>query len=194
MSSYHFTSTGFSQRDSAWGPARLGTSPSHTLASAGCLVTAAAEMMYRWNIKTDPGKLNRWLSKNGGYAGTHLFVFNSLENWPDFTLPAIKLDELIDCRKVPAPVGSIQCSLDFSFTHDQPSLGLLIQVAFNPYQRGSQHWVMGYMNTRINGEDDIQVMDPWTGKMISLLSGPYGRPDWDLERMIMRVAVYKLVE
>jgi uncharacterized protein YvpB len=57
-----------SQQDGKWAGAPLGTSPTETVGSAGCAITAVAMMLRYYGMDTDPGALNGWLTQNGGYA------------------------------------------------------------------------------------------------------------------------------
>jgi hypothetical protein len=67
----------FSQRDPRWANDQLGSS-SHTIAQAGCLITAAASMLTDFGVPIDPGRLNRWLRSHNGYADDCLFRFTSV--------------------------------------------------------------------------------------------------------------------
>jgi hypothetical protein len=67
-----------SQQDGAWAAARLGTSPSETIGSAGCAITAVAMLLRYYGIDTDPGRLNAWLTANGGYAWDDQLIWNAI--------------------------------------------------------------------------------------------------------------------
>ncbi len=58
----------FSQRDTAWSANTLGTT-TDTIATQGCAVTATAMALKYRGANLDPGKLNAYLTKNGGIAG-----------------------------------------------------------------------------------------------------------------------------
>lgn len=185
--------TGYSQRDPRWATARLGTSSKYTIGNAGCLITATAEMLRRMYLRaTDPGMLNRWLTNNGGYAEGYKFVFNAIERLPRYP---VHLVELIDCTDRPAPTQKI---LDYlrETTELGPylQLGILLRINMTPYGADSEHWVLATELHGIHGETDIAVVDPWIGQEITLMTGPYGRPDWDIARMVYRIAVYRVGE
>jgi len=57
----------FQQCDARWGGQQLGTCANTTLCSSGCAVTAVAMIFRYFGVDTDPGRLNAWLTSNGGY-------------------------------------------------------------------------------------------------------------------------------
>lgn len=65
----------FSQRDAAWSRQKLGTSTS-TIGSAGCAMTCVASELKFRGADVDPGKLNTWLTKNGGYSNGNLIAWD----------------------------------------------------------------------------------------------------------------------
>src|SRR5437773_206529 len=61
----------YSRKDSQWASQNLGTS-SYTMAGYGCAVTSMAmELKFR-GADVDPGKLNQWLTANGGFVSGYL--------------------------------------------------------------------------------------------------------------------------
>lgn len=56
------------QQDPAWGGARLGASPTDSIASSGCAITAVTMLLHDYGMDTNPGAFNAWLTPNGGYA------------------------------------------------------------------------------------------------------------------------------
>src|SRR5207247_10388049 len=66
-----------SQQNGAWAGARLGTSPTETIGSAGCAITAVTMMLRHSGINTDPGTFNAWLTANGGYAFDDELIWNA---------------------------------------------------------------------------------------------------------------------
>lgn len=61
----------YSQKDSQWASQKLGTS-NLTMGGYGCAVTSMAmELKFR-GADVDPGKLNQWLTANGGYSSGNL--------------------------------------------------------------------------------------------------------------------------
>lgn len=57
----------FSQNDPRWAADPLGPT-SNTLGQEGCAVASAAMVLKSYGIDTDPGRLNKLLSQNGGYT------------------------------------------------------------------------------------------------------------------------------
>ncbi len=58
----------YKQCDPKWGKEQLGTSPTETICSAGCLMSSAAMALYAiGNTQFNPSTLNKWLTANGGY-------------------------------------------------------------------------------------------------------------------------------
>src|SRR5207247_2160338 len=66
------------QQDGAWAGARLGTSPTETIGSAGCAIAAVTMMLRYYGINTDPGAFNAWLTANGGYAFDDQLIWNAV--------------------------------------------------------------------------------------------------------------------
>jgi len=87
--------------DGSWERDNLGTSETLTIRTHGCALTAASMVLKYLDIRTNPGRLNRWLLKNGGYA----------DGWDDsssaylgkvriiWTVPADKLDRISEYRR-----------------------------------------------------------------------------------------------
>jgi hypothetical protein len=57
----------FAQSDPRWGDDQLGATPS-SMAEAGCAVCSAAMVLAFYGQDIDPGRLNDFLSDNGGYT------------------------------------------------------------------------------------------------------------------------------
>jgi hypothetical protein len=73
----------FKQCDSQWGSNKLGTS-SNTICSSGCLMSSVSMVINDCKKLVDgsaanPGTLNKWLTKNGGYASGDLFIWDSVK-------------------------------------------------------------------------------------------------------------------
>src|SRR5690349_20412751 len=56
----------FRQNDPKWGADHLGAT-SNTIGGQGCALTSAAMVLASYGIDTDPQRLNRYVSENGGY-------------------------------------------------------------------------------------------------------------------------------
>ncbi len=67
----------FKEADPRWAADALDGSRS-TLGRGGCAVCSAAMMLAHFGVDTDPGRLNRFLSANGGYASGDLIVWDKL--------------------------------------------------------------------------------------------------------------------
>jgi hypothetical protein len=141
------------QQDGAWAGARLGTSPTETIGSAGCAITAVAMMLRYYGIKTDPGTFNAWLTADGGYAFDDQLIWNAVTHYsagrvafsgwlgPDPNVIATELDA---GRPVVAEV----------------QLG------------GNQHFVLLTGYTLSGG---LVIDDPWFGDAVSF-NARYGDP------------------
>ncbi|MCX6966374.1 MAG: C39 family peptidase [Verrucomicrobia bacterium] len=57
----------FAQGDPRWGDAPLGSTPG-TLRAEGCAITSAAMVLASYGIDTDPGRLNRFLTRHNGFT------------------------------------------------------------------------------------------------------------------------------
>ena len=68
----------FKQCDSRWGSERLGTHPTNTICSAGCLMSSAAMALTGIDNSYNPSSLNTWLNGHGGYVSGDLFVWASI--------------------------------------------------------------------------------------------------------------------
>lgn len=68
----------YKQCDSQWGSQKLGTSPTNTICSAGCLMSSAAMALKAIGSNQNPSTLNAWLIGHGGYVSGDLFVWASI--------------------------------------------------------------------------------------------------------------------
>jgi peptidase C39-like protein len=141
------------QQDGAWAGAPLGTSPTETVGSAGCAITAVAMMLRYYGMDTDPGALNSWLTGNGGYAFDDQLIWAAVTSYsrgrvgfsgwlgPDLNVITTELDE---GRPVVAEVRLY----------------------------GNQHFVLltGYTT-----EGGYEVLDPWFGDS-QTVGARYGDP------------------
>ena len=142
-----------SQQNGAWAGARLGTSPTETIGSAGCAITAVTMMLRHSGINTDPGTFNAWLTANGGYAFDDELIWDAVTRYsggrvafsgwfgPD---PNVISPELDAGRLVIAEV----------------QLG------------GNQHFVLLTGYTLSGG---LVIDDPWFGDVVSF-NARYGDP------------------
>ncbi len=71
-----FNATGFGcpkwilykQCGESWSNDRLGTSSKNTICTAGCAMSSVSMYLQTRGISSNPGSLNAWLTKNGGYV------------------------------------------------------------------------------------------------------------------------------
>lgn len=73
----------YKQCGEKWSNHALGTSTTETICDAGCAMSSVAMSLatYRERVDgkhTDPGTLNSWLVKHGGYVDTDLIVWNAV--------------------------------------------------------------------------------------------------------------------
>ena len=141
-----------SQQDGAWAAAPLGTSPTETVGSAGCAITAVTMMLRNDGIATDPESFNGWLTANGGYAYDDQLIWGAVTTYTD---------------------GRVAFSGWFG-----PDLGLIQQEldAYRPVVAevslgGNQHFVLltGYT------ADGFMINDPWFGDSVRF-NDRYGDP------------------
>jgi len=170
--------TAFSQRDPRWADIRLGLSGQETIGLAGCLMTCVASLVRDIaGLDTDPGRLNRWLARNGGYLDGNLFVFASVAKL------GLKLKDVVPCMQTAAPVGRITETL-------AAGGGVLVKVDFDPGGAIQQHWVR-VLELKA---DDAVVMDPWLppGNEVYWLMPRYAIPAWpDPATAILHIALYE---
>jgi Peptidase_C39 like family len=69
------------QQDGAWGGAPLGSSPTDTIASAGCAITSVTMLLRYYGMNTDPGAFNSWLNGNGGYANNDQLIWGAVTSY-----------------------------------------------------------------------------------------------------------------
>jgi hypothetical protein len=69
------------QQDPAWASAPLGSSPTETIGSAGCAITAVTMMLRYYGVDTDPGIFNAWLTANGGYAFSDQLIWDAVTRY-----------------------------------------------------------------------------------------------------------------
>ncbi len=135
--------TAFSQRDPRWANDRLGDS-TYTMATAGCLVTAAASMLVDFGVETDPGRLNQWLRENNGYKDGCLFRF--------YALARLGADLVQLIRPPAAPLTGYV--LDAVDDDDHAAIAEL------PRDAANTHWVRICAGI-IDSGFTWYIMDPW---------------------------------
>lgn len=141
------------QGDPAWAGARLGASPTDTIASAGCAITAVTMMLGYYGIQTDPASLNAWLTPSGGYAYWDQLVWDAVTRYSG---------------------GQVAFSGWFG-----PDLGLIQReldagrpVVAEVQLWGNQHFVL---LTGYTSDGGFAINDPWFGDSVRF-SDRYGDP------------------
>jgi hypothetical protein len=71
--------TMYKQCDSQWGSQQLGTC-SETICSAGCAMSSVAMILATKGAGKNPGSLDSWLTKNGGYSSGCLINWASVDS------------------------------------------------------------------------------------------------------------------
>jgi hypothetical protein len=172
--------THYWQQAPPWRAVRLGTS-NQTIGNYGCAVCALASYLadagaWMSNGPTEPGTLNRWLARNGGFYRGNLLIFDSVRDL------GVEVVEYIDCRQYPAPMDIIGNAV-------MQELGVLVQVDFRPGGGQNSHFVR-LLEVEA---DDCLIMDPWMadGYGITWMMPRYALPSWnDPARAIMRAIIY----
>ncbi|WNG40445.1 transglycosylase SLT domain-containing protein [Archangium violaceum] len=142
----------YRQGDKAWGSRTLGSSSS--LAAAGCAMTATAMAISKISGKViNPGELDKYLDKHGGYAGNGL-------KW-DVAAKAAGLS----ARTQPWSLSTINKQLDAG----RPVVvGVDYKAGGNGGGNGTDHWITITGRGKQNGKPVYYANDPATGKQITL--------------------------
>jgi LysM repeat protein len=142
----------FKQGDAEWGKRALGTGSS--IGAAGCAMTATAMAVSKISGKTiNPGQMDAWLDKNGGYSGNGL-------NWDKAaqmgglhaTSAAWNLDTINKQVDAGRPVV----------------VGVDYKAGSNGGANGTDHWIAITGRGQENGKPVYYANDPATGKQITL--------------------------
>jgi hypothetical protein len=169
----------FSQHHPSYADRRVGTGY-QTIEQIGCLLCSATDMLVASGVTTNPGHLNRWLARNGGFVSSNLFVFGAVEPL------GVRLEAVIDCHAVPAPMDRVEATLEAGGW-------ALAMVDFRPWTPVvDQHWVR--LIGSVDGREDYLIMDPWLppGAEVFTLMTRYARPSWPAPwRAIFRLALYR---
>ena len=142
-----------SQQDGAWAGAALGSSPTETIGSAGCAITAVTMMLRYDGIDTDPAKFNAWLTGNGGYAFDDQLIWGAVTT---YTGGRVAFSGWLG-----PDLGLIQGDL-----HAGRPVVAEVQLG------GNQHFVLLTGDSSAGG---LTINDPWFGDSVSF-SDRYGDP------------------
>jgi len=134
------------QQDGAWAGARLGTSPTETIGSAGCAIAAVTMMLRYYGINTDPGAFNAWLTANGGYAFDDQLIWNAVTIYSG--------GRVSFSGWLGPDLGVIEAELDAG----RPVVAE-VQLA------GNQHFVL---LTGYSSQTGLLINDPWFGDSVPL--------------------------
>jgi hypothetical protein len=141
------------QQESAWAGAPLGTSPTESIASAGCAITSVTMMLRYYGMNTDPGAFNAWLTANGGYAYDDQLIWDAVTRYSGGRVGF--------SGWLGADLGVIQAELDAG----RP---VVAEVRLGD----NQHFVLltGYAT-----EGGILINDPWFADSVRFIDR-YGDP------------------
>jgi Peptidase_C39 like family len=141
------------QQDGAWGGAPLGSSPTDTIGSAGCAITAVTMMLRYYGMNTDPGAFNSWLNSNGGYAYADQLVWGAVTSYSNGRVA------------FSGWLGPDMNVIDGELDAGRP---VIAEVSLG----GNQHFVL---LTGYSTEGGLTANDPWFGDSVTF-SDRYGDP------------------
>jgi peptidoglycan hydrolase-like protein with peptidoglycan-binding domain/LysM repeat protein len=145
----------FKQGDAEWSKRTLG--PSSSIGGAGCAMTATAMAVSKISGKTiNPGQMDAWLDKNGGYGG--------------------KSGNSLDWNKAAQMGGLSSKSPDWSLDTINKQLDagrpVVVGVDYKPGSKGgangTDHWIAITGRGQENGKPVYYANDPMSGKQITL--------------------------
>jgi len=147
------TIAAMSQQNPAWAGAPLGSSPTDTIGSAGCAITAVTMMLRYYGMDTDPGAFNAWLTANGGYAYDDQLIWSAVT--------AYSSGRVAFSGWIGPDLGLIDGELDAG----RP---VVAEVRLG----GNQHFIL---LTGYSMDGSIVINDPWFGDSANF-SDRYGDP------------------
>ena len=141
------------QQNAAWAGARLGTSPTDSIGSAGCAITAVTMLLRYYGINTDPGAFNGWLTANGGYAFGDQLIWDAVTVYSGGRVA------------FSGWLGPDRMAIENELDAVQP---VVAEVRLG----ANQHFVL---ITGYTAEGGFQIDDPWFGDSVRF-SDRYGDP------------------
>jgi hypothetical protein len=159
-----FRTRPLSQRDPDWKNIPLGfTHEGRTIGSDGCTLTCLTMLVNGFGFQETPATLNdklKALGPNQGFFGALIAWFGVPR-----VLPGLKLNKLIECRRVPAPMAEIDAALDAG----KP---VVVELDMSPSPGFQNHWVLVYGRQ----DNDYLIHDPWPWptEQSALLTQRYG--------------------
>ena len=175
-----FNPNTLSQRDPRWKGEKLGFDESVSIGTDGCTLTCLTMLVNGYGFNETPDTLNRKLLNLGSGNGFRdgLIVWEGLAK----AFPKIVYRNYIVCRAKPAPLESINKSLDSG----QP---LVVEVDRSPSPGLESHWVVLIARQG----NDYLILDPWpfpTDSGPVSLAGRYGFGN-PLDQVITAVVWYQ---
>ncbi|MFC1465363.1 MAG: C39 family peptidase [Candidatus Brachytrichaceae bacterium NZ_4S206] len=144
-----FNTLPLSQRDPRWKDILLGfTDEGRTIGSDGCTLTCLTMLANGFGFQETPATLNdklKALGPNQGFFGALIAWFGVPR-----VLPGLKLNKLVECRRVPAPMAEIDAALDAG----KP---VVVELDMSPSPGFQNHWVLIYARQG----NDYLIHDPW---------------------------------
>ncbi|MBN2388405.1 MAG: hypothetical protein JXB85_15420, partial [Anaerolineales bacterium] len=143
-----FTPKNLSQRDPLWKAETLGFDNSITIGSDGCALTCLAMLVNGYSFDETPSTLNKKLRDMGpgnGFLGG-LVVWGGLSR----AFPKIIFRRIVICRDQPAPLDTINSSLD-------AGQAIVVEIDSSPAAGLQNHWVVLYARQG----NDYRMLDPW---------------------------------
>ena len=134
------------QQDAAWAGAPLGSSPTETIGSAGCAITAVTMMLRYYGMDTDPGAFNAWLTANGGYAYDDQLIWDAVTRYSG--------GRVAFSGWIGPDLGIIEGELDAG----RP-------VVAEVHLVGNQHFIL---LTGYSAEGGLELNDPWFNDHVRL--------------------------
>lgn len=154
-----------SQQDPRWKDEKLGFDNTITIGSDGCALTCLTMLVNGYGFNETPSTMNQKLKAMGSGAG----FLGGLIVWSGLTraFPKIIYRDILLCRDQPAPLASINASLDAG----QP---LVVEIDRSPAPNLQNHWVVLYGRQG----NDYLILDPWPNppdNKETLLVGRFGQ-------------------
>ena len=148
------------QRDLRWGNKLLGfnTDKRFTISSYGCLITCVSCVCNYYGETTDPNKMNEDLKQISGFANGGYYVWGSVTRlYPEIKESVVYTPTLLTNDQMLRIKNSIK--------NDHP---VMLEIDFAPQTSvADMHFVLA-TDWDDSDEDNITIMDPWTGTIQSL--------------------------
>ena len=159
--------TPLSQNDPQWKVQLLGTHPTSTIGSYGCVLTACTMVCNYFGKPVSIPELNQAMVNVGGYHNHSYWIWDKL----NAVFPTIHFDWVVyhagECANHPAPLALLDALLECQ-------IPAILKVAYHHANTGVQgfHYVLAVGKS---GEKDYTIYDPWSGTEEGF-SYSYGEP------------------